>query len=223
MWLNRARRKGINVLYGVLIAGLVFFSVGGVWPALAETIKILALGDSLTAGYGLEKPVSFTQQLQAALRQAGEDVMVINGGVSGDTSAGGRARLAWALADNPHAVIVELGANDGLRGLEPAQTESNLDAIIVAAQDKDIEVLLSGMLAPPNLGTEYGSEFQAVYARLARKHAVLFDPFFLLGVAAVPELNQPDGIHPNAQGVAKVVQRLLPIVRKLVAKARARL
>jgi acyl-CoA thioesterase-1 len=219
VWLERGRRKGATALYALVIVALA----AGSTAASAETLRLLALGDSLTAGYGLAKPDAFTTQLEAALKAVGEDVQVINGGVSGDTSAGGRARLGWALADNPHAVIVELGANDGLRGLDPAQTLANLDAILTETRAKGIPVLLSGMLAPPNLGAEYGAEFRQLYRDLAAKHDVLFDPFFLEGVAAEPELNQADAIHPNAKGVAVIVERLLPMVRKLVAMARTRL
>ena len=183
----------------------------------AGPVKILALGDSLTAGYGLTQADAFTTQLQAVIRQAGDDVMVINGGVSGDTSAGGRARLGWALADKPDAMIIELGANDGLRGLDPAETERNLAAIINQAQANGLAVLLTGMRAPPSLGGEYGAEFNALYPRLAGKAKILFYPFFLEGVAARPELNQADGIHPNAKGVAEIVRRILPAVRKLAA------
>ena len=185
----------------------------------AGPVKILALGDSLTAGYGLIQADAFVTQLQAAMRQAGDNVMVINGGVSGDTSAGGRSRLGWALADKPDAVIIELGANDGLRGLDPAETERNLAAIINQAQTEGLAVLLTGMRAPPNLGGEYGAEFTALYRRLAGKAEILFYPFFLEGVAARPELNQADGIHPNAKGVAEIVRRILPMVRKLAASA----
>ncbi len=188
--------------------------------ASAEPIKILALGNSLTAGYGLEKAHSFTSQLKEALRSDGLDVELINGGVSGDTSAGGRARLGWALSDNPDAVIIELGANDGLRGLEPSETERNLDAIIAEVKSRSIPVLLSGMRAPTNLGVEYVSEFNAIYPRLAERYGVLFDPFFLAGVVANPNLNQADGIHPNKKGVAVIIERLMPMVRNLAARTK---
>ncbi|MEK9755199.1 MAG: arylesterase [Rhodospirillaceae bacterium] len=200
---------------GVLlaIAALAFPSDRA--AAADGSFRILVLGDSLTAGYGLAAADAFPAQLQAALKADGVDVQIINAGVSGDTSAGGRARLGWALGDKPQAMIVELGANDGLRGLDPAQTEANLDAIITAAKQAGVAVLLTGMKAPPNLGAEYGSEFDALYPRLAKKHGVLFDPFFLAGVAARPELNQDDGIHPNAKGVTVIVRRMLPLVRRL--------
>ena len=173
------------------------------------------LGDSLAAGFGLTPEDAFPAQLEARLRRDGAAVRVINAGVSGDTSAGGRARLDWVLADKPDMVIVELGANDALRGLEPAETEANLDAILAALARRGVAVLLTGMLAPPNLGADYGREFRAVFARLATKHAVAFYPFFLEGVAARPSLNQDDGIHPSARGVAEIVERIAPYVRQV--------
>lgn len=188
-------------------------------PARANDAKIiLALGDSLTAGYGLDQTQAFPVQLQAALVAAGENVTVINGGVSGDTSAGGRSRLDWLLASPIDGVIVELGANDGLRGLDPAQTRENLDWILMTLKARDIPVLLSGMLAPPNLGADYGAEFNAIYPELSKKHGADFDAFFLEGVAADPSLNQADGIHPNAEGVAIIVKRLMPKVQQLLKR-----
>jgi acyl-CoA thioesterase-1 len=177
---------------------------------------VLALGDSLTAGYGLAADQAFPARLQATLREQGLSVRVINAGVSGDTSAGGRARLDWSLADNPAAAIVELGANDALRGLDPEETRANLDAIILELKKRGIAVLLAGMLAPPNLGPEYEARFNAIYPDLAARHGVLFYPFFLDGVAARPELNQADGMHPTAAGVDIIVDRLLPLVRELI-------
>ncbi len=177
---------------------------------------MLALGDSLTAGYGLAAEEAFPARLQMALRKQGLRVRVINAGVSGDTSAGGRARLDWSLADNPSAAIVELGANDALRGLDPDATRANLDAIISKLRKRGIAVLLAGMLAPPNLGPEYEARFNAIYPALATKHGVLFYPFFLDGVAARPELNQADGMHPTAAGVDIIVERMLPLVGELV-------
>lgn len=180
---------------------------------------VLALGDSLTAGYGLAQSEAFPVQLQAALRVAGlTDVVVINGGVSGDTSAGGRARLEWLLAEPVDLVIVELGANDGLRGLDPSETRRNLEAILANLTGRGILVLLSGMLAPPNLGEDYGLAFNSIYPDLAQKYGVQLDPFFLDGVATVEALNQADGIHPNAQGVAIIVKRLVPPVVNLLSE-----
>lgn len=178
--------------------------------------RIVVLGDSLTAGYGLEPGQSFPAQLQAALNDRIIAVQVINAGVSGDTTAGGLARLDWVLKDNPDAVIVELGANDGLRGLDPAETYANLDAIVVRLRDENIRVLVAGMKAPPNLGREYGAEFNAVYPRLAEAHGVMLYPFFLEGVAGNPGLTQSDGLHPTVKGVARIVRRILPYVLELL-------
>lgn len=196
--------------------------MAGSVPALAaDPPRLLVLGDSLTAGYGLDQADGFVPRLEAALRTQGRAVRVLNGGVSGDTTAGGLSRLDWALADRPQAMIVELGANDGLRGLDPAATERNLDAIIAKAKTVGLPVLLAGMLAPPNLGRDYGREFNALYPRLAERHGVLFYPFFLEGVAARPHLNQADGIHPNPAGVAEIVRRILPDVMRLLDQVEA--
>jgi acyl-CoA thioesterase-1 len=190
------------------------------WAAEADArdIKLLALGDSLTAGYGLAKSDGFTEQLEKALRAEGRSVRVINAGVSGDTTAGGRARLDWALADKPDAVLLELGANDGLRGIEPRVTRENLAAILDRFEAMGLPVLFAGMRAPPNLGPEYGREYDAVFTDLASRRDVVFYPFFLEGVAGKPDLNQRDGIHPTAEGVAVLVGRILPAVRDLLAR-----
>jgi len=185
--------------------------------AAEPPVRLLALGDSLTAGYGLPPGEGFVPRLQAALAAAGRAVRVIDAGVSGDTTAGGLARLDWALADQPQAVLVELGGNDGLRGLPPQQSKANLAGILDRLAERDIPVLLVGMLAPPNLGAEYGREFAAVFHDLARERpGVTLYPFFLDGVAGDQALNQPDGIHPNARGVAVVVGRILPAVEALL-------
>ena len=185
-------------------------------PAAAET-RLLAFGDSLTSGWGLPARDAFPAALERALHAAGRpDVRVIAAGVAGDTTAGGRARLGWSLADRPHAAIVELGANDGLRGIDPASTHANLDAILAELKRRGIPVLLAGMYAPPNLGREYGEAFDAIYPKLARKHGVALYPFFLDGVAVEPALNQPDGLHPNAEGVAVIVARILPYVMRVL-------
>jgi acyl-CoA thioesterase I len=182
-------------------------------------LKLLALGDSLTAGYGLPSGESFTARLQRKLEAEGLNVTVVNAGVSGDTSAGGLARLDWLLADKPDFALVELGANDGLRGLDPQLTYDNLDAVLTRLGQRGIPALLAGMYAPPNLGRDYAEPFNKVFPRLAKKHGVVFYPFFLDGVAAEAALNQADGIHPNAKGVEVVVERILPYVRKLVRGA----
>lgn len=184
-----------------------------------EAPVVLALGDSLTAGYGLAPEQSFPAQLEAALRAAGIEARVVNGGVSGDTSAGGLARLDWLLAERPDLVIVELGANDGLRGLDPAATRDNLDRIIARIGNSGAHVLLAGMKAPPNLGREYGDAFAALYRDLAERHGTAFYPFFLEGVVADPSLNQADGIHPTGKGVAVIVERMLPVVLAALAEA----
>ena len=184
--------------------------------AAAEPVKILALGDSLTAGYGLPEADAFTTRLQQALKDKGYDVQVINAGVSGDTTAGGRARLDWALGDQPDVAVVELGANDGLRGLDPASTRENLDAILTVMKERGVPTLLAGMYAPRNLGREYGDRFNAIYPELAAKHDVPLYPFFLEGVALDPKLNQEDGMHPNAKGVAIVVAGILPHLTALI-------
>ena len=184
----------------------------------AAPIRLLILGDSLSAGYGLAYADGFEAQLAAALRASGHDVRIVDGAVSGDTSAGGLARLDWALGDGADAAIVELGANDGLRGIDPAVTEKNLTAILDALAARHIPVLLTGMYAMPNLGPDYAAAFRAVFDRLGTRLGVLYDPFFLDGVATVPELNQPDRLHPNAEGVQRIVTRLLPLVEKLLAE-----
>ncbi|WP_043745626.1 arylesterase [Paramagnetospirillum magneticum] len=180
--------------------------------------RILALGDSLTAGYGLAPEEAFPAQLERVLRAEGRDVTVINAGVSGDTTAGGKARLDWALGAKPHLAILELGANDGLRGLDPKLTHANLDAILKRLTAAGIPVLLAGMLAPPNYGKAFEAEFKAVFARLAAEHDVVFYPFFLDGVAGDRGLCLPDGLHPNAKGVGVIVGRILPSVRRLLER-----
>ena len=190
-------------------------------PAYARTLRVLVLGDSLAAGYGLAAADGFQAVMLAALRARGHDVQFVDAAVSGDTTAGGLARLDWALADGADAALVELGGNDGLRGLDPAGTETNLGAILDNLAARHIPVLLSGMVAPPNLGGDYGRAFAAVFARLGVRPDVLYDPFFLEGVAANPALNQPDHIHPNPEGVRQVVARLLPLMEQLLAKVPA--
>ena len=186
----------------------------------AEPIKILAFGTSLTQGYGLPPGTEYPVILQAKLRQAGINATVINAGVSGDTSSDGLSRLDWSLADHPDAVILEMGSNDALRGLEPSLTERNLTAILGKLKAAHIPVLLLGMMAPRNYGPEYAKAFDPIYPRLAQKFGVLFYPFVLDGVALDPKLNQADGIHPNPAGVKIVVANMMPYVEKLVAEAR---
>ena len=189
--------------------------------AAAAPVTILALGDSLTAGLGVGPAEAFPVRLEAALQAKGHDVKVINAGVSGDTAADGAARLDWALAEPVNAVIVELGANDALRGLPVAQAEQALDRLLAALAAKKLPVLLAGMRAPPNMGPEYQAAFDGMYQRLAAKHGVLLYPFFVDGVAADPKLNQGDGMHPSPAGVDVIVARMLPSVEQLLGKAAA--
>jgi acyl-CoA thioesterase-1 len=189
-------------------------------PAQARTLKILALGSSLTQGYGLPPGTEFTTQLQAALKASGIDAEVENAGVSGDTSSGGLSRLDWSLADHPDAAIIELGSNDMLRGIPPEVTEKNLRAILTTLQKDHIAVLLTGMQAQRNLGADYVKAFDGIYPRLAKDYNVVFYPFFLDGVALNPKLNQADGIHPNPAGEKIVVARMLPYVKKMLAEVR---
>lgn len=184
---------------------------------------MLAYGDSLTAGYGLKPAESFPVRLQAALRRSGVAARVHNGGVSGDTTAAGRARLAWGLKGlkaKPDLVILELGANDMLRGIDPAQAQANLDAMLIELRRRGITVLLAGMLASPNLGPDYRRRFDAIYPRLARKHGARLYPFFLRGVTGRRALLLPDGLHPNAKGVDVIVRGILPEVRGMLGAAK---
>ncbi|HTO80711.1 MAG TPA: arylesterase [Methylomirabilota bacterium] len=198
------------------VAGLLLALLSAPSAMAAEPLRILAFGDSLTAGFGLPDADGFVPQLQSALADKGITARVINAGVSGDTTAGGLARLDWALADDPQLVIVELGANDGLRGLDPKTTAANLDGILAKLEAQKRAVLLAGMKAPRNLGTEYTTAFDAIYPELAARHKVTLYPFFLDGVATDPQLNQEDGIHPNAAGVKVVVGHMLPYVLKAI-------
>jgi acyl-CoA thioesterase I len=202
-----------SAIFSGIFVGLFLLATG---PLLAEPARLLVLGDSLSAGYGLPIEQSFPAQLERRLRAQGHDVTVLNAGVSGDTSAGGLARLGWALADKPDFVLIELGANDGLRGLDPAALRANLDTIIERLQRAGKGVMLAGMLAPPNMGPSYETGFNRVYPALAEKHKIVFYPFFLEGVAANPALNQPDGLHPTAGGIAIIVDRITPYVVRLL-------
>jgi acyl-CoA thioesterase-1 len=182
-------------------------------PARAvDPVRILAFGDSLTAGYGLPEEDTLTARLADALNKMGRPAVVINGGVSGDTTADGVTRIDWALADQPQIMILALGANDMLRGIDPRSTRANLEAIIEKAKQAGVEIVLAGMLAPPNLGTEYKTAFDAIYPGLAKAHNLLLMPFLLQDVAQISDLNQGDGIHPNGNGVAVMVGNLLPYV-----------
>ncbi len=210
-WLRKA---------ATLICCAVFISAAAPAPAPAPP-RLLILGDSLTAGYGLAAPDAFQAQLAAALRNQHRGVALVDAAVSGDTSAGGLARIDWALGDGgADAALVELGGNDGLRGTDPRETEANLAAILDNLARRHIPVLLTGIYAPPNLGADYERQFRAVYDRLGQRPGVIYDPFFLAGVARDPALTQPDGIHPNPAGVKLVVARILPLVDRLLDEVR---
>lgn len=194
------------------------YAISGPASAQPKPIEIVAFGDSLTAGYGLAPADGFAPQLEAHLRAKGLNVRVRNGGVSGDTSAGGRARLNWVLSPATRAVIVELGANDMLRGISPKLTRQNLEAILIELQTRNLPVLLAGMMAAPNLGEAYSRQFNPIYRELAKKYNAVYYPFFLEGVAANRALNISDGIHPNRDGIAVIVKNISPAVEKLLAQ-----
>ncbi len=209
-------RKAVASAAALLLMGLLLTGPA----AAAAPVRLLVLGDSLSAGYGLPHDDGFEAQLATALAAHGLNVRIVDGAVSGDTSAGGLARLDWVLAGNPDAAIVELGANDGLRGLSPAEMKANLGAMLDKLATRHIPVLLTGMYAPPNLGPDYEREFRAVFDELGKRPGVIYDPFFLAGVARAPALTQPDGLHPNAEGVRRIVARILPKVEQLIGEAR---
>jgi acyl-CoA thioesterase-1 len=185
-------------------------------PALAGPLRLLVLGDSLSAGYGLAADEAFPVRLEARLQAEGYDVSVVNAGVSGDTASAGLARLDWVVSEDIAAVIVELGANDALRGIDPAVTGKALDAIVTRLKARGIAVMLAGMKAPPNMGEDYVKRFDAIYPDLARRRHVALYPFFLDGVVGQPGLNQTDGMHPTARGVEVMVDAMLPAVRAFI-------
>ncbi len=211
--MTHARFKHLILWLGVLAT---------LWSgsSVAAPLRILALGTSLTQGFGVPPGEEFTAVLQTRLREAGVDAKIINAGVSGDTSADGVSRLDWSLADRPDVAIVEMGSNDALRGLEPKETEKNLSIILGRLKAAHVAVLVLGMKAPRNLGPEYAAEFDPIYPRLAKRFGDILYPFVLDGVALDPKLNQADGIHPNSVGVKVIVTRMLPYVEKLLAEAR---
>jgi acyl-CoA thioesterase-1 len=207
-----------RALAAILAVGLLAVPLR---PSAAEphVPVIVALGDSLTAGFGLPQDQAFPAQLEAALKARGIEAKIVNAGVSGDTAAAGLARLDWALTDDASAVIIELGANDALQGLPPEGTKETLAAIIEKVRAKDLPVLLAGMEAPRNLGKDYVDAFGAIYPDLAARYGVILYPFFLEGAALNADLMQKDGLHPNADGVAVIVERILPKVEELLAQA----
>jgi acyl-CoA thioesterase I len=185
--------------------------------AADRPLRIIAFGDSLMAGYGLPASASFPAQLQKALETTGRKIVIENAGVSGDTTQAGLDRLDWSIGDGIDGVIVELGANDALRGLDPAQTRSALDQIIVRLKARKIPVMLAGMRAPPNMGADFQQRFDSIFPDLAREHGLILYPFFLDGVAGRRDLNQNDGIHPTADGIKLIVERILPSVERFIA------
>ncbi|MER9299885.1 arylesterase [Mesorhizobium sp. M0621] len=197
---------------------IVFLAICGALPsARAEPFKIVGFGDSLMAGFGLGPDQGFTDRLQAALSAKGHDVTVANAGVSGDTTSGGLARLDWSVPDGTQLVILELGANDMLRGVSPDITRKNLDEMLGKLKQRKIAVLLAGMRAAPNLGADYQNAFDAIFPDLAKKYEVALYPFFLDGVAGQPGMQLEDGLHPNPQGIDQMVERILPTVEKAIA------
>lgn len=225
-----ANRLSRAVLHNCLwtVAALLLLAVAATSPTSAQPqpqaapVRIVVLGDSLVAGFRLKASDAFPAQLERALKARGHAVEVTNAGVSGDTTAGGLERVGWAVPKGTDAVILELGANDALRGLDPAQARANLDQIIAQVKAAGADVLLAGMLAPRSLGQDYTRRFDAIYPALAGKHGTLLYPFFLDGVAFDDRLNLADGLHPNPKGVAEIVRRMLPKVEELLARVGAR-
>jgi acyl-CoA thioesterase-1 len=212
-----------------LIIAALLFNLDGIehssFAGSAATpgpIRIVALGDSLTAGYGLPPKAAFPAQLAQVLKRRGHNVELSNAGVSGDTTAAGLRRLDWSVPEGTDAVIVELGANDALRAMPPQNARANLDEILTRLRERKLDVLLTGMTAPRSLGPAYAEEFDRIFAELAKKHGTLLYPFFLEGVATNPALNLDDGLHPNSKGVAVIVEQILPKVEELIAAVKAR-
>ena len=218
-------RSGVRALLyarrlGILLLALIFMSY--VPLRAADQVVLVAYGDSLSAGFGLAEEDAFPAQLEKALRARGHDVRVVNSSVSGDTTAAGLARFDWSFPEGAQGVILELGANDALRGLPPAQTRSNLDELITRIKGRGAEPLLAGMLAPRNLDATYTQAFDRIYPELAEKHGILLYPFFLYDVAGKRDLNLPDGLHPNAAGIGKIVEQIVPKVEDLLTRIAAR-
>ena len=215
MFMKRRSRQSPFAMI-LMLCGSIILSAQAGSVADDSSKRITVLGDSLVAGYGLAPGLSFPDRLEAALQDKGYKIAVVNAGLSGDTTAGGLARLEWSLSDDPAAVIIVLGGNDMLRALDPAATRTNLDAIITQLKKRNVTVMLAGMLASRNLGPEYVTDFDGLYPALAEAHNIDFYPFFLEGVALDPALNLSDGLHPNEDGVNEIVRRILPFVTNML-------
>jgi acyl-CoA thioesterase-1 len=211
----------VNVLVAVCNPTVSRAEAQNARAGVQKPLRIVAFGDSLFAGYGLRPAQAFPVQLQKALKARGHNVVITNAGVSGDTTAGGLKRLAWAVPPDTDAVILELGANDALRGIDPKLTRANLETIIARLEQRNIPILLAGMRSPANWGEHYSDDFDAIFPALAREHDLLFYPFFLDGVVLEAKLNQQDGMHPNGKGVAAIVKRMTPSVEELLERAAA--
>ena len=213
MSLRFAHLTAIALLFGLSVS---VASPVSAQEASADTVQIVGFGDSLMAGYQLAQSDGFTAQLQSALQNAGYKASVANAGVSGDTTSGGLARLDWSVPDETQLVILELGANDALRGISPELSEKNLDQMLARLKERGIPVLLAGMIAPPNMGADYAAGFNPIYQTLADKYQIKLYPFFLDGVAADKKLLLEDGMHPNPQGVKVMVANILPAVKAML-------
>jgi acyl-CoA thioesterase-1 len=216
------KRQANMVLRFLLCNWLLLVAATSTQAAPGEPVRIVVFGDSLVAGFQLKASDAFPAQLERALKARGHAVEVINAGVSGDTTAAGLDRLRWSMPDKVDAVILELGANDALRGLDPNRAKSNLDKMISAFKGSGAEVLLAGMLAPPNMGPAYAQSFNVIYQDLATKHGLILYPFFLAGIALDARFNQSDGMHPNSKGVAEITRNILPTVEQLIDRVRTR-
>lgn len=205
-----------SLLHFIVMVAL--FAGSGSANAQEKVINLVGFGDSLMAGYQLAPSESYTAQLEAALKAKGHKVVMTNAGVSGDTTSAGLSRIDWSVPDGADGVILELGANDALRGIAPEQSEKNLDAMLARLKERGIPVLLAGILAPPNMGGDYAEKFNPIYKRLADKYAVPLYPFFLDGVTTVPGMQIEDGMHPNAKGIAVMVERTLPMVEAFLGE-----
>lgn len=208
----------MTIIFACAAALVALFAPSSAAVAQARTLRLVALGDSLTAGYGLPQEAAFPVVLERALKAKGHPVEIANAGVSGDTSSGGLDRLDWSVPEGTDGVIVELGANDMLRGLDPAITRRNIESVVQHLKTRNIPVMLAGMYASPNLGADYIRKFDSIYSDIAQKHDLVLYPFFLDGVAGERSLNQPDGLHPTAKGVEIIVDRILPSVETFLAR-----